>query len=139
MSDHIRKFSQEQKDSAKMGAEGGLGLAAGTVGRMAKAFAAYPLTGARGFVSKARQFLGKKAPEKMQTLRRGADARAGITISKPNPKSIKGTGQSRTGKGKTHDLISGGRSMKGMKSEKYSKLGSEGRRIQRQLKDIGLE
>jgi len=29
--------------------------------------------------------------------------------------------------------------MKGMKSEKYSKLGSEGRRIQQQLKDIGLE
>jgi len=134
MSDHIRKFSQEQKDSAKMGAEGGLGLTAGTVGRMAKAFAAYPLTGAKGFVSKARQFLGKKAPKSM-----GSDARAGITISKPNPQGIKGTGQSRTGKGKTHDLISGGRSMKGMKSEKYSKLGSEGRRIQRQLKDIGLE
>ena len=95
--------------------------------------------GAKGFVSRARQALGKKAPEKMQTLRRGADARAGITVSKPNPQSIKGTSQSRTGKGKKHDLISGGRSMKGMKSEKYSKLGSEGRRIQQQLKDIGLE
>ena len=95
--------------------------------------------GAKGFVGRARQALGKKAPEKMQTLRRGADARAGITVSNPNPQGIKGTGQSRTGKGKKHDLISGGRSMKGMKSEKYSKLGSEGRRIQQQLKDIGLE
>ena len=92
----------------------------------------------KGFVGRARKALGKKAPEKMQTLR-GSGARAGITVSKPNPQGIKGTGQSRTGKGKTHDLISGGRSMKGMKSEKYSKLGSEGRRIQRQLKDIGLE
>ena len=94
--------------------------------------------GAKGFVGRARKALGKKAPEKMQTLR-GSGARAGITVSKPNPQGIKGTGQPRTGKGKTHDLISGGRSMKGMKSEKYSKLGSEGRRIQRQLKDIGLE
>jgi|TARA_Y100000015_G_C2351338_1_gene70761 hypothetical protein len=122
MSDHIKKFSKKQKDLAKLGAEGGLGLLGGAA------------AGAIGFVSKARKFLGKKAPKAM-----GADARAGITISKPNPQGIKGTGQSRTGKGKIHDVIPGGRSMKGMKSEKYSKLGSEGRRIQQQLKDIGLE
>ncbi len=122
MSDHIKKFSQEQKDLAKMGAEGALGLLGGAAGGVSR------------FVSKARQFLGKKAPKIM-----GADARAGITISKPNPQGIKGSGKSRTGKGKIHDVVTGGRSMKGMKSEKYSKLGSEGRRIQRQLKDIGLE
>jgi|TARA_R100000030_G_scaffold91650_1_gene76851 hypothetical protein len=90
--------------------------------------------GAKGFVGRARKALGKKAPKSM-----GADARAGITISKPNPGGVKGTGQSRTGKGKIHGVVTGGRSMKGMKSEKYSKLGSEGRRIQQQLKDIGLE
>ena len=38
MSNHIKEFTQEQKDAAKLGAEGGLGLVAGTVGRMAKAF-----------------------------------------------------------------------------------------------------
>jgi hypothetical protein len=47
-----------------------------------------------------------------------AGARAGITITKPNPQGIKGTSKSRTGKGKIHDLIPGGRSMKGMKSYK---------------------
>jgi len=123
MSDHIKKFSKKQKDLAKIGAEGGLGLLGGAA-----------VGGVGRFVSKARQFLGKKAPKSM-----GADARAGITISKPNPQGIKGSGKSRTGKGKIHDVIPGGRSMKGMKSEKYSKLGSEGRRIQQQLKDIGLE
>ena len=35
---NIKKFTQEQKDAAKLGAEGGLGLVAGTVGRLAKAF-----------------------------------------------------------------------------------------------------
>jgi hypothetical protein len=48
----------------------------------------------------------------------GNDAKAGITITKPNPGGIKGTGASRTGKGKIHDLVTGGRSMKGMKSYK---------------------
>jgi hypothetical protein len=38
MSDNIKKFSQEQKDAAKLGAEGGLGLVAGTLGRIGKAF-----------------------------------------------------------------------------------------------------
>lgn len=38
MSNHIKKFTQEQKDVAKLGAEGGLGLVAGTVGRIGKAF-----------------------------------------------------------------------------------------------------
>ena len=49
----------------------------------------------------------------------GAGAKAGVrgvTISKPNPGGVKGTSAPRTGKGKTHDLIPGGRSMKGMKS-----------------------
>ena len=36
---NIKKFSQEQKDLAKLGAEGGLGLLAGTAGRIGKAFA----------------------------------------------------------------------------------------------------
>ena len=121
------KFERLPKGTMYGGTIGGLDLLGGGA---IKGF----VKGAKGFVGRARKALGKKAPKAM-----GADARAGITISKPNPQSIKGTGQSRTGKGKTHDLISGGRSMKGMKSEKYSKLGSEGRRIQRQLKDIGLE
>ena len=38
MSNHIKKFTQEQKDAAKLGAEGGLGLVAGTLGRIGKAF-----------------------------------------------------------------------------------------------------
>ena len=38
MSNHIKKFTQEQKDAAKTGAEGGLGLVAGTMGRIGKAF-----------------------------------------------------------------------------------------------------
>ena len=38
MSNHIKKFTQEQKDAAKLGAEGGLGLVAGTIGRIGKAF-----------------------------------------------------------------------------------------------------
>ena len=47
-----------------------------------------------------------------------AGARAGITITKPNPGGIKGTSAPRTGKGKIHDLVTGGRSLKGMKSYK---------------------
>ena len=39
MSNHIKKFTQEQKDQAKLGAEGGLGLVAGTIGKIGKAFA----------------------------------------------------------------------------------------------------
>jgi len=39
MSNHIKKFTQEQKDAAKLGAEGGLGLIAGTIGKIGKAFA----------------------------------------------------------------------------------------------------
>ena len=38
MSNHIKKFTQEQKDAARVGAEGGLGLVAGTFGRIGKAF-----------------------------------------------------------------------------------------------------
>jgi len=38
MSNHIKKFTQEQKDAAKLGAEGGLGLVAGIAGRIGKAF-----------------------------------------------------------------------------------------------------
>ena len=38
MSNHIKKFTQEQKDAAKKGAEGGLGLVAGTIGKIGKAF-----------------------------------------------------------------------------------------------------
>ena len=38
MSNHIKKFTQEQKDAAKLGAEGGLGLVAGTIGRIGKEF-----------------------------------------------------------------------------------------------------
>ena len=38
MSNHIKKFTQEQKDAARVGAEGGLGLVAGTIGRIGKAF-----------------------------------------------------------------------------------------------------
>ena len=38
MSDNIKKFTQEQKDAAKLGAEGGLGLVAGTLGRIGRAF-----------------------------------------------------------------------------------------------------
>ncbi len=38
MSNHIKEFTQEQKDAAKKGAEGGLGLVAGTIGKIGKAF-----------------------------------------------------------------------------------------------------
>tara|TARA_R100001129_G_scaffold95602_2_gene65181 strand:- start:298 stop:771 length:474 start_codon:yes stop_codon:yes gene_type:complete len=38
MSNHIKKFTQKQKDAAKLGAEGGLGLIAGTIGRLGRTF-----------------------------------------------------------------------------------------------------
>ena len=38
MSNHIKEFTQEQKDAARLGAEGGLGLVSGVVGRIGKAF-----------------------------------------------------------------------------------------------------
>ncbi len=59
MSNHIKKFTQEQKDAAKLGAEGGLGLVAGTIGRIGKAFG-----------NTAKQYLkGFKNPAKQQTPR----------------------------------------------------------------------
>ena len=36
---NIKPFSKEMKEAAKKGAEGGLGLVAGTIGRIGKAFA----------------------------------------------------------------------------------------------------
>ena len=59
MSNHIKKFTQEQKDAAKLGAEGGLGLVAGTIGKIGKAFG-----------NTAKQYLkGFKNPAKQQTPR----------------------------------------------------------------------
>ena len=59
MSNHIKKFTQEQKDAAKLGAEGGLGLVAGTIGRIGKAFG-----------NAAKQYLkGFKNPASQQTVR----------------------------------------------------------------------
>ncbi len=49
MSNHIKKFTQEQKDAARLGAEGGLGLVAGTIGRMGKAFGNAAKQYLRGF------------------------------------------------------------------------------------------
>ena len=90
--DSIKPMTKAMKDAAKLGGAGAIGIIGGAAGAGAKA-------GARA-------------------AKAGSDARAGITISKPNPQGIKGTSKSRTGKGKIHDLISGGRSMKGMKSYK---------------------
>jgi len=92
--DSIKPITKEMKEAAKLGGAGAIGMIGGAAGGAAKG------------ASKAVKALGKN------------DAKAGITISKPNPQGIKGTSKSRTGKGKIHDLIPGGRSMKGMKSYK---------------------
>jgi hypothetical protein len=59
MSNHIKKFTQEQKDAARVGAEGGLGLVAGTIGRIGKAFG-----------NAAKQYLkGFKKPQPKSTFK----------------------------------------------------------------------
>tara|TARA_R100001086_G_scaffold210375_1_gene126261 strand:+ start:249 stop:608 length:360 start_codon:yes stop_codon:yes gene_type:complete len=59
MSNHIKKFTQKQKDAAKLGAEGGLGLIAGTMGRIGKAFG-----------NAAKQYLkGFKKPQPKSTFK----------------------------------------------------------------------
>ena len=90
--DSIKPITKSMKEAAKLGGAGAIGIIGGAAGA--------------GFKAGAR------------AAKAGSDARAGITISKPNPQGIKGTSKSRTGKGKIHDLIPGGRSMKGMKSYK---------------------
>jgi fatty acid-binding protein DegV len=91
--DSIQPITKSMKDAAKLGGAGAIGIIGGAAGAGAKA--------------------GARAAKAL-----GNDAKAGITITKPNPGGIKGTGASRTGKGKIHDLVTGGRSMKGMKSYK---------------------
>jgi hypothetical protein len=91
--DSIKPIPKSIKEAAKLGGAGAIGIIGGAAGAGAKA--------------------GARAAKAL-----GNDARAGITITKPNPQGIKGTSKSRTGKGKIHDLIPGSRSMKGMKSYK---------------------
>jgi len=90
--DSIKPMTKAMKEAAKLGGAGAIGIIGGAA--------------SAGFKAGAR------------AAKAGSDAKAGITISKPNPQGIKGTSKSRTGKGKIHDLIPGGRSMKGMKSYK---------------------
>ncbi len=90
--DSIKPITQEMKDAAKLGGAGAIGMIGGAAGGAVKG------------TGKAVKALGKN------------DAKAGITVSNPNPTGIRGTGKSRTGKGKVHPLITGGRSLRGMKS-----------------------
>jgi len=51
----VKEFTQEQKDAAKKGAEGGLGLIAGTLGKIGKAFGNAAKQYVKGFKNPANQ------------------------------------------------------------------------------------
>ena len=64
------------------------------------------ITKSQSYLSGAFNYLDSE-----EAVGEGNDAKAGITISKPNPTGIKGKGKSRTGKGKIHPFITGDRSV----------------------------
>ena len=84
--DSIKSFTPKMKEMAKMDGAGALGMIGGRAA----------------------------AKSVVRAAKAGSDARAGITISKPNPTGVKGTSKPRTGKGNIHDIVPGGRSMKNM-------------------------
>ena len=108
--DSIKEFTPEMKKQARLGGSGSMGIVGGAAGKVAKGVS----TAAKQFwpVTKNTGDLYKKARARKAL---GNDAKAGITFSKPNPTGIKGTGKSRVG---SVDLITGGRSLKSMKSGK---------------------
>ena len=93
--DSIQSFTPEMKKAARMGASGSLGIISGVAGAVGKA----------AVRAAAKKTFAKNNP--------------GVTLGGATKDLPKGTGKSRTGG--THPLITGGRSMKGMKSAEPKK------------------
>lgn len=86
--DSIKPMTKEMKDAGKVGGSGALGIIGGAGAAGAKA-------------------LGKAAAKAF------AKRNPGVTLGGATKNLPKGKGKPRTGKGKTHPIITGGRSMKG--------------------------
>ena len=92
--DSIRPMTKEMKDAARKGGSGSMGIIGGAAGAAGKAAA-----------KAAAKAFAKRNP--------------GVTLGGATKNLPKGTGKSRTGG--IHPLITGGRSMKGMKSAEPKK------------------
>jgi len=86
--DSIRPVPKEIIDAGRKGAAGSLGIIGGAVGAVGK-----------GVAKAAAKAFAKRNP--------------GVTLGGATKNLPKGKGKPRYGKGKTHPIITGGRSMKG--------------------------